>query len=94
VGAPAGHVQVRVVIALHQPARITLEIAPWYSFTKLVAVILAQVDSDRTSARSASWPVDHQELTVLVLAHGLSSRSVGIKGSARNVESSPRWKNR
>jgi hypothetical protein len=26
----------------------------WYSFAKLVAVILARVDSDRTSARSAS----------------------------------------
>jgi hypothetical protein len=50
VSAPVRQIQMRVVVTAHHRAGIAPEIPDWYSLVKLVAVILALVDSWRTSA--------------------------------------------
>src|SRR5690606_490781 len=88
------HMQMRVVVALHQQVRVAPEVAP---------VVLVRETGrrdpcpggqrpDRGLLVVVQWPVDCQEFVVLVLAHCPSSS--WWKGCARKLESSPRWKNR
>jgi hypothetical protein len=96
MGSPVGHVQVCVVVTLHQPVRVTLEIAP--------VVLVHETGGGDPCPRGqrpdlsllviVQWSVDRQELVVLVLAHCPSAQSVGVKGSAWKLESSPMWKNK